>query len=232
VQEEWVLSSLSDPAQRREFSLFLNQQRATTKKVSCEIFEQLVSAIRAGLRACEAENDYAVGKNLVNMAATFYRIVGKDKEYVQARLRSESFLHNVHMWEELFFEQCAGEKRRMEAGIVFSALSPDEQADAIVRFRNVVYGQLGTFVFNMLECGVDSDVVRAFASKMCAASELSPEDEEQLMGSIDAAARPVAHPVVDAVARLQSGLPLSYGASCSFAYFFPFVLSDAGRQRR
>jgi hypothetical protein len=204
----------SDPIVRKEFVLALNQQRAIQKKVDSGAFDELVLLIRGCFRACEAHSDFAVGKNLVNMTATFYRGEGVEKEFLQARLRDEKLLHDVRLWEELFFDQIAAEKRRMEAGIVFSALPPDEQQEAIMRFRNVVFGQLGTFLFNMLECGVDVDNVRQFARKMCAASELSGDDEEQLMASVAAAAAPIAaeHPVISAVTSLLSGVPLTAGA--------------------
>lgn len=211
VEEGDLLEQLQDKAERTKFVQFLNQQRVKRKEVAAEPFEQLVVAVRTGLRICNAESDLSNGKNLVNMSATFHKGSGASKEFVQSRLRDEVFLKNIHLWEELFFDQIAAEKRKMEAGLVFSSLPPDEQADAIVRFRNVVFGQLGTYVFNMMECGVDTEAVRMFAHKMCAASELAADDEEYLMQNINSSMKPVWHPVADALARLLSGVPISSG---------------------
>jgi hypothetical protein len=216
ADEEIGLARLfADAEQRKQFVLWLNQRRATQKELSSAPFLQLVRLLRECFRVCEKESDFFVAKNLVNMSATFFRRVGAQKEYLQFHLREEKQLRDVRLWEELFFEQIASEKRRLESGIVFSRLPPDEQQEAIERFRNVVFGQLGTYVFNMLECGVDEDAVRVFAAKMSATSELPDDAQEQLMQSIEAAVRPAEHPLLAAISRLLSGVPLQAGTLLS-----------------
>lgn len=206
------------PKPRMDFGMWLNQQRAKKKSLAAACFDQLAQLMRHCLQACTQFSDYSAAKLLINMGATFHTGDGRKKEFLQNRLRNEPLLRNVRLWEELFFDQVAQEKSHMEGPrvegqqrVAFKSLPQEEQDNAIQRFRNVVFGQLGTYAFNMLECGVDEDAVRAFATKMCAATELSSDDADQLMASIEAAVRPTEHPAHEAIEALLSGLPVSSG---------------------
>ena len=200
---------------RKVFGRTLNQQRTISKRLEPKPFEQLAILMRIAIEACSESNDFTVAKTLVNMAATYHTGENRTREFIQSRLKGLPLLQDSRLWEELFFDACAVEKRASSArNVVWKQLSPTEREDATVRFRNAIFGQLGTFVFNMMEIGVSELQVRTFAKKMCAASELPEEDATQLMASIDAFSLPTARFISDALNLLLQNQPLPNGMCC------------------
>lgn len=56
------------------------------------------------------------------------------------------------------------------------------------QYQHLIFGQLGSFTHNMVAFGVPPARVRRFVARMCAACQLSEEQEGMVLATVDAAA--------------------------------------------
>lgn len=131
-------------------------------------------------------DDCRTGRLVMNMTQTFFRVMkGGDREYIQTHVRNHVIWKGTRFWEAAFFDavQCEKQKYVGERLRSWSEMAEGEREESIAHDGHMVFGQLGSFAFNMLSFGVDEETTRSFVQKMCDIHELSDEYHDMLMST-------------------------------------------------
>lgn len=158
---------LESPEGRMAFALALNNQR-TQKQLETHAFTALAALVRLVVDKSYFTDDVRVSRLLMNMGQTFYRKRDNTDQYLQELIKDHPIWKDPRFWEGAFFDSLA--EARVQQGLWDSKWKdlPEElQAESIVREENIVFGQLGSFAFNMLNMDNDLDMARQFVRKMC-----------------------------------------------------------------
>lgn len=149
------------------FALALNNQR-TQKQLETHAFTALAALVRLVVDKSYLTDDVRVSRLLMNMGQTFYRKRDNIDQYLQELIKDHPIWKDPRYWEGAFFDSLA--ETRMQQGLWDSKwkdLPEEQQAESLVREENIVFGQLGSFAFNMLNMGNDLEMARQFVRKMC-----------------------------------------------------------------
>mgnify|MGYP003978186167 CR=1 FL=1 len=155
--------------------------------LSDESFDMLVDLLLLGLSECHRSNDPRSGRLIMNMVQTFYREGEDDEhEYMQVHVRNHDIWKDIRFWEGVFFDALQVEKERQgKSAHQWRELGDEEREERIVNDQHVVFGQLGSYAFNMLAFGMDVEESKNFVEKMCSINELPQEYHEMILANIE-----------------------------------------------
>ncbi|XP_042905882.1 uncharacterized protein KIAA0513 [Parasteatoda tepidariorum] len=174
------------------FSRCVNSQRVHNKLVKESTFFSLVQYFAIVLFECSEADDFSPAKSLMNMCFTFYYERCRDgrppsREYLFNYLRDQPIWRSVRFWNAAFFDavQCERANRRIPTRGDLKQYSNEDLIDEKNFQRNIVFGQLGTFTYNMYAFGLSKEFSLEFLQKQCAIASLSKEHIDLLRENID-----------------------------------------------
>eukprot|EP00743_Colponemidia_sp_Colp-15_P007279 GILK01007861.1.p1 GENE.GILK01007861.1~~GILK01007861.1.p1 ORF type:complete len:717 (-),score=142.24 GILK01007861.1:247-2397(-) len=188
--------SFQDPGNRRTFVRCLNTQRSKASfDISGPCFEQLAILMAqlldqiyiSLLDQVERTMDVVTGKYAMILSQTFYRVstVTHQREFLQSKLNRHPLWENLRFWEAALFDTIQEEMEKHKMTRKWRFLADDEQKDMEDRQKNITFGQLGSFSYNMLAFGVPKAQVKGLITKICHTNELGSEYQNILLSNLD-----------------------------------------------
>jgi|EP00945_MAST-04E_sp_MAST-4E-sp1_P008441 tetratricopeptide (TPR) repeat protein len=193
-----VTPLLEKMSHRQNLIRLMNLQRSKLQAIG-EGFDDLVEVMNHFLDKCVEQNDVKGAKMMMIMSETFFRFVNspgnerdaadpKDgneeireetREYLQESIKSHRIWHNQHFWEEAFFlsvrEEVVKHKWQLEEKQV------SHESDFMRFYKNIIFGQLGSYALNMLNFGVELQATLKFIHKLCRVNKIEPEKNNMLI---------------------------------------------------
>jgi hypothetical protein len=174
------------PESRMALAQDLNERRTNSclPDKAFPIVAELVSITLNKSHECADSN---VGRLLLNMSQTFYRIKDNEREYLQGYLCHDPLWQDMRFWEGAFFDALSYERRRAQypKRKKWKYMDSHQREDAQLQHESMVFGMLGTFALNMINMGVTFVDCRNFILKMCMINTLKEEYSEMLLNNID-----------------------------------------------
>ncbi len=162
---------------RKLFAWLLNQLRSGAegtcmKDEAC--FNQLAQLVSSALEECARSSDIRSAVILTTMTATYSLDLGDGTQrFLIRRIRQPQQLWgSMRFWEEAFFDKVEGEFSQVRKGSHFAThahmwLEPGVVAEEAVRAeQNIVFSQLGSFAFTMLNVGQSVAATKRFIQRM------------------------------------------------------------------
>jgi tetratricopeptide (TPR) repeat protein len=173
----------------------MNIQRSKRQDVGPG-FNLVVDIMNVFLDKCVQQNDVKGGKMMMIMSETFFRFrkhtAGKSKggekieksntremgrEYLQESIKNHRIWENPHFWEEAFFlsvrEEVVKHLKQVHDGSV------NKESNFAEFYKNILFGQLGSYALNMLNFGVTLEVTLSFIRKLCVVNRIG--DDKRMM---------------------------------------------------
>jgi len=177
---------------RRCFSRILNQQRVRERQgLLSECYVELCDLFECALIEAERHADYRCAKHLMLMSITFYRH-GEDglQEFIQnALVNSEKITiwKEIIFWEEIYYDTLLQETNNiMEEHKRWKQLPKEQQEEVILREKNFVFGQLGSYSVSMIGFGISVHQAEDFIKKHCKINMLPEEQKKMLLDNLKA----------------------------------------------
>ena len=191
-----LLPLLGKESYRQNLIRLMNLQRSKVQNVGLG-FDVLITVINEFLDKCVEQNDVKGAKMMMIMSETFFRSVKPDafslvdgvqpgqasretsREYLQGSIKEHRIWQNPHFWEEAFFlsvrEEVVKHMRQVEEGSV------SRESDFGRFYKNIVFGQLGSYALNMLNFGVGVEATTNFINKLCHVNKMEEEKNTMLL---------------------------------------------------
>lgn len=103
------------------------------------------------------------------------------KEYLLACIRGHPWWQSRQVWREALRLNVEHELSQCPQQRPWESLVSEALRGQVLRVHNLIFGQLGSLVLHMLECGVAREEVRAFVHEMCEESGLVEEQVQAMM---------------------------------------------------
>ncbi|CAN0474471.1 unnamed protein product, partial [Ectocarpus sp. 12 AP-2014] len=108
------------------------------------------------------------------------------RTYLLRELRDHPLWKHPRFWHEALM---LGVKEQLQEGPANASrwddLHGEARREAVARTHNVVFSQLASIAFNMLECGVDGARVRSDVTRKCRESQLGEAQVQDLLRDLD-----------------------------------------------
>ncbi|CAM9882020.1 unnamed protein product, partial [Scytosiphon promiscuus] len=147
----------------------------------------------------EGYMDIRSARQAMILANTFFKTEGggstggdgggdgrEGRTYLLKELRDHRLWKHPQFWHEALM---LGVKEQLQEGLAnmskWDDLKGEARREAVARTHNVVFSQLASIAFNMLECGVDGECVRADVKRKCRESQLGEALVQELMRDLD-----------------------------------------------
>ncbi len=190
------INDLLDKERNRKLVIrLMNIQRSKRQDVGPG-FSLVVDIMNVFLDKCVQQNDVKGGKMMMIMSETFFRFrqhtPGKansgeisqenntremGREYLQESIKNHRIWENPHFWEEAFFlsvrEEVVKHLKQVHDGSV------NKESNFAEFYKNILFGQLGSYALNMLNFGVALEVTLSFIRKLCVVNRIG--DEKRMM---------------------------------------------------
>eukprot|EP01017_Pseudomicrothorax_dubius_P030730 TRINITY_DN3858_c0_g1_i1.p1 TRINITY_DN3858_c0_g1~~TRINITY_DN3858_c0_g1_i1.p1 ORF type:complete len:642 (-),score=129.35 TRINITY_DN3858_c0_g1_i1:581-2506(-) len=178
---------------RKLWTFSFQQYRIAGKFVVNELgYKGLVSLLLIVLNEAMRSRDATTAKKLMVLALTFYKTDPREKEgkvYLHAEIVSHPLWKASDLWESAILDSLREEFANQRA---YNLDSGECLEEAIIREKNIVFGQLGSFAFNMLMFEFDAQEVKNLISKFCKHFTLSEPLIKELMSNIEQSHRGLA----------------------------------------
>ena len=186
---------LEQEVNRKRLIRLMNLQRSKRQDIGPG-FATVVKVVNSFLDKCVEQNDVKGGKMMMIMSETFFRfkhLPDSDqtdngagpksrenrREYLQESIKHHRIWQNLHFWEEAFFlsvrEEVVKHLKQVQEGSVSKETNFGEF------YRNILFGQLGSYALNMLNFGVALDVTLSFIRKLCIVNRIGEEKRKMLI---------------------------------------------------
>ncbi|CAG9321953.1 unnamed protein product [Blepharisma stoltei] len=199
---------IKDPSARQCFTSVLGQKKTQGDvSLSEKSFEQMGELLLVVLNECALTTDIRTSRNLIQLSQVFRKAQGSPNaplEYLQNLIISHSIWASMEFWE----------------GIIQSAIDEDIQSHEVYglhenetqesienRIKNIVFCQLGVFGNTMLTFQVDTMYAAELVSKYACKYQLSSEDMDTLMATIDKKFSAKTDKEEEVVQEVQRGVP-------------------------
>lgn len=106
---------------------------------------------------------------------------GRRREYLLACIRGHPWWQSQQVWKQALKLNVEHELRQCPQQRPWESLSSEALRGQVLRVHNLIFGQLGSLAFHMLECGVPREEVRAFIREMCEKTQMGDEQVQALM---------------------------------------------------
>ncbi|XP_062566892.1 uncharacterized protein LOC134229205 [Saccostrea cucullata] len=170
-------------AGRQWFARYVNGQRVHNKRVTEQIFFQLVQYFAVVLFECGEAEDFTPAKSLMNMCFTFYYEGCHGKNFLYSYLRDQPIWQSLRFWNAAFFD--AVQLERSKRPVCTSDEGDDQQKDDRQFQENITFGQLGTFTCNMRAFGLSKELCVEFLRKQSIIANLKREQVQMLKDNVD-----------------------------------------------
>ncbi|XP_071785319.1 uncharacterized protein [Asterias amurensis] len=179
---------------RQWFARLVDSQRVNSKKVTEQTFYRLVQFFAVCLFECNEADDFTPVKSLMNMCFTFYHEhegyprcdAMMRKSFLYSNLTDQPIWKSLRFWNAAFFDAVHHERKQRSPDnqVNWRHLSSEEREDTETLNENITFGQLATFLHNMMELGLPLDICQAFFDKMATIGNLSSDQKELIQINI------------------------------------------------
>eukprot|EP01006_Ploeotia_vitrea_P025605 TRINITY_DN58480_c0_g1_i1.p1 TRINITY_DN58480_c0_g1~~TRINITY_DN58480_c0_g1_i1.p1 ORF type:complete len:578 (+),score=112.73 TRINITY_DN58480_c0_g1_i1:99-1736(+) len=176
---------------RIAFGRALTKMRVLGVCLTRDSYESLKDIMAYSLKVVLDEADFKSGAILLNMCQTYCYNTGTaaGNYFLQQDFKGNPLFMSMLFWEESFYDAYATEKAKQASTQGrWQDMGQEEQMDVETREQNIAFGQLTSFVFNMISSGVKVEQVQAFGEKICAINQLSDDYQLMLMATVQSTA--------------------------------------------
>lgn len=174
------------------FARCVNSQRVHNKQVNESTFYSLVQHFAIVLFECSEADDFSPAKSIMNMCFTFYHEICREgrpssRQYLFTYLTDQPIWRSIRFWNAAFFDavQCERANRQIPTRDDLGQYSPEDLRDEKSFQENIVFGQLGTFSYNMYAFGLPKEFALGFLEKQWTIASLSKEHISLLKENIE-----------------------------------------------
>ena len=161
---------------RREFSRQVTRARSANMLLCESKFLQLAANFATILHICEQEDDIESAKVLMILAFT-YQCEGR---FLYQELMSVPIWSSMRFWNAAFLHAVHSERKlRSSHNKCFSEQTQEQRVEAAEVHKNTFFGQMSSFITNMMAFQLPLSDIAEFREKMFVMSEL--EEEQKLM---------------------------------------------------
>ncbi|XP_062442501.1 uncharacterized protein KIAA0513 homolog isoform X2 [Rhea pennata] len=110
-----------------------------------------------------------------------------EKIYLYMHLKQQPIWHNLRFWNAAFFDavHCERRKRSPTTREKWCHMTQEERDDSLRFNENITFGQLGTFIHNMLAFGLSKKLCSDFLKKQATIGSLDEEQYKLLSDHIE-----------------------------------------------
>ncbi|XP_068811884.1 uncharacterized protein KIAA0513 homolog isoform X3 [Struthio camelus] len=110
-----------------------------------------------------------------------------EKIYLYMHLKQQPIWHNLRFWNAAFFDavHCERRKRSPTTREKWRHMTQEERDDSLRFNENITFGQLGTFIHNMLAFGLSKKLCSDFLKKQATIGNLDEEQYKLLSDHIE-----------------------------------------------
>lgn len=110
-----------------------------------------------------------------------------EKIYLYMHLKQQPIWHNLRFWNAAFFDavHCERRKRSPTTREKWCHMTQEERDDSLRFNENITFGQLGTFIHNMLAFGLTKKLCSDFLKKQATIGNLDEEQYKLLSDHIE-----------------------------------------------
>lgn len=161
----------------------LQTQRGRSQELSCPGYESLGMVLECVLSACVEARDIKVAKSVMNMMQTFY-VTKKSSSnavvHLTDRLKRHDIWANLWFWRDALLLGMDEEMSKCPLAHPWYHLPSTERLEEIRKVHNIIYGQLGTLVYNMSSIGIPRVNIGQFVQHVAQSFELPEHQLHQL----------------------------------------------------
>lgn len=201
---DWKLL-LSTKALRDYFLQVLDEKRSSVSLISTSLFSSLSTALFLLLNYCDETEDNLSAMRVLNMGNTFYKLslisnydendksYSKDtrKIYLSETLSLHAIYKKENFWEETLKKKLFSELKKYFFNYndylsfsYWNLLKSDELKEKISSLHNILFGILTSFLFSMLQNGLNKKNIIKKIEFLSKKFELSEEQQYELIVSI------------------------------------------------
>ena len=113
------------------------------------------------------------------LSLTFYKPNSQNKkQFLHAKISNHPIWKTLNYWESLIFESI---KEEIENQKEYNLEKNETKNETTSRYKNIIFGQLASFSYNMLIFNFDKKVVKKSILNFCENHEISNENREVLI---------------------------------------------------
>ena len=162
---------------RREFARQVTCARSNHMLLCESKFLQLSATFATILHICEQEDDIESAKVLMILAFT-YQCEGR---FVYQEILSLPIWRSMRFWNAAFLHAVHSERKlRTSHNKCFSEQTPEQRVEAAEVQKNTFFGQMSSFITNMMAFQLPARDISEFREKMFIMSELEEEQKDML----------------------------------------------------
>ncbi len=158
----------------------LQTQRGRSQELSCPGYDTLGMVLECVLGACAELQDIKVAKSVMNMMQTFYVTKKTSVVYLTERLKRHDLWKNLWFWRDALLLGMDEEMSKCPPAQPWYHLPSAERLEEIRKVHNIIYGQIGTLMYNMSSIGIPRVNIEQFVQHVAQSFELPEHQIHQL----------------------------------------------------
>jgi len=165
-----------------------NSHIDTTKaRLSDALFYCLGDILKNALREANSQSDFTTSQMFLEASFIYHRLQKGSNEFVSERIRNLDIWQNYRFWEKIFYDSIESKCKSMYGNNVvremvkWSQYPTEKQEKMMVEERDMSFSLLSNLVFNMINLGSQSDLVRRFVNKMCTCINFDADRTDTMM---------------------------------------------------
>ena len=145
-----------------------------------EIFNEIGEIFNSMLNKVRDDNDFYCAKNCIILSQTFYINIDENKIYLYTKIKNNPLFKSKLFWDNFI-------KYSIEIGISYSSnvninnTSYSSEVIEPIKYDNIVFGQLIPLTDNMIEFGLDKDVIQELIIPIIQKYNLSEESKNLIL---------------------------------------------------
>jgi hypothetical protein len=145
-----------------------------------EIFNEIGEIFNSMLNKVRDDNDFYCAKNCIILSQTFYINIDENKIYLYTKIKNNPLFKSKLFWDKFI-------KYSIDIGISYSSnvninnTSYSSEVIEPIKYDNIVFGQLIPLTDNMIEFGLDKDVIQELIIPIIQKYNLSEESKNLIL---------------------------------------------------
>ncbi len=138
-------------------------------------------------KTIESDKDYDCAINIIILSQTYYLLKNNNKEYLQNAIMNNEFFKTKQFWETFVnysIEKELAQNKEAKNGINENSKDSRESEDNYSNIGNIVFSQLLPLTDNMVDFGLDLNIVEEIVVPLIKQYKISPELAETVLSMI------------------------------------------------
>ena len=138
-------------------------------------------------KTIESDKDYDCAINIIILSQTYYLLKNNNKEYLQNAIMNNEFFKTKQFWETFVnysIEKELAQNKEAKNGINENSKDSKESEDNYSNIGNIVFSQLLPLTDNMVDFGLDLNIVEEIVVPLIKQYKISPELAETVLSMI------------------------------------------------